>query len=260
MELKDRVVVVTGAARGIGAAIARRFHAEGAQVVVADREIPSPATDLPPAVDMHELDVSDAGALSALVDQVEERLGPIEVFVANAGVAGGGGLDAADDVWSACWQVNLLAHVHAARIVVPKMLARGGGTFVTTASAAGLLMNLGNAPYSVSKHAAVAFAEWLAVEYADEGLRVHCICPMGVDTAMLRAGEGTLEGASVKALGVLPVEAVPEALFQAMESGRFLVLTHPETAAYEQHRVADRDRWLAGMRKSRRTVLGSLNG
>ena len=151
-----------------------------------------------------------------------------------------------------------MAHVHAARAVVPHMLERGRGAFVTTASAAGLLTNLGNAPYSVTKHAAVAFAEWLAITYGERGLYVACICPMGVDTAMLRSGAGTLEGASVAALPVLTVEEAADTIVAGLLAGRFLVLTHPETAQYELFRVADRDRWIAGMQRQQAKVLATL--
>ena len=140
------------------------------------------------------------------------------------------------------------------------MLARGGGWFVTTASAAGLLTNLGNAPYSVTKHAAVAFAEWLAVTYGEQGLRVSCVCPMGIDTAMVREGRDRLEGASVVAQGLLPLDEGVDAVMAGLLAGRFLVLTHPETATFEQHRVADRDRWIAGMQRLQRDVLAQLSG
>jgi len=163
-------------------------------------------------------------------------------------------------VWTQTWDVNVMAHVHAARAVVPRMLERGHGAFVSTASAAGLLTNLGNAPYSVTKHAAVAFAEWLAITYGERGLYVACICPMGVDTALLRAGAGTLEGESVASLPVLTVEDAAEAIVQGLLAGRFLVLTHPQTAQYELFRVADRERWITGMQREQRKILDGIRG
>jgi NAD(P)-dependent dehydrogenase (short-subunit alcohol dehydrogenase family) len=263
------VVVVTGAGRGIGAGLARRFAADGAVgLVLVDRDSAAvaaladeisgtrPACRTSAAV----VDVADPDQVARLVQSTESTIGPIDVFVANAGVGAGGGLEADDSVWRSAWDVNVMAHVYAARAVVPLMLARGGGSFVTTASAAGLLTNLGNAPYSVTKHAAVAFAEWLAVTYGERGLQVACVCPMGVDTDMLRDGLDRLEGASVAAERVLTVPEAADAIVDGLRSGRFLVLTHPETAGYEQHRVADRDRWIAGMQRVQRTVLERLGG
>jgi len=262
-----RVVLVTGGGHGIGSGLVDRFARAGAAVVVVvDRDGPA-AVDVArrasaehPAVTAvaEEVDVADAVAVADLVTATEARYGGIDVLVANAGIGAGGGLDAPDDVWQRAWDVNLMAHVHAARAVVPGMVERGGGWFVGTASAAGLLTNLGNAPYSVTKHAAVAFAEWLAVTYGDQGLRVSCICPMGIDTAMVRDGLHRLEGASVAAQGVLPLDEGVDAVMAGLRAGRFLVLTHPEAATYEQHRVADRDRWIAGMRRLQRSVLDDL--
>jgi NAD(P)-dependent dehydrogenase (short-subunit alcohol dehydrogenase family) len=259
--------VVTGGAHGIGAGLVERFARHRAAVVVAAdlddaaaREVVTRVGDAHPgttAVAEH-LDVADGPAVAALVARTEQRYGPVDVFVANAGIGAGGGLDATDEEWQRAWDVNLMAHVHAARAVVPGMVARGGGWFVTTASAAGLLTNLGNAPYSVTKHAAVALAEWLAVTYGEQGLRVSCVCPMGIDTAMVRSGLDRLEGASVAAQGVLPLEEGVDAVMAGLLAGRFLVLTHPETATYEQHRVADRDRWIAGMQRVQRSVLDEL--
>jgi NAD(P)-dependent dehydrogenase (short-subunit alcohol dehydrogenase family) len=261
------VVLVTGAGHGIGAGLADRFARAGAAVVVlVDRD--GPAADevatrtaaAYPAVTTlaEELDVADGAAVGDLVARTERRWGGLDVLVANAGIGAGGGLDATDETWQRAWDVNLMAHVHAARAAVPGMLERGGGWFVTTASAAGLLTNLGNAPYSVTKHAAVAFAEWLAVTYGDRGLRVSCVCPMGIDTAMVRDGLDRLEGASVAAQGLMPVDEGVDAVMAGLRSGRFLVLTHPETATFEQHRVADRDRWIAGMQRLQRDVLARL--
>ncbi len=269
MDPAGKVVVVTGAARGIGAGLARRFVADGAAaVVLADLDGAAAgalagelAADAPSGpVLAEQADVSVEAEVAALVRRVEGAVGPVDVFVANAGVGAGGGFDAPDEVWRLAWDVNVMAHVYAARAVVPGMLARGGGSFVTTASAAGLLTNLGNAPYSVSKHAAVAFAEWLAVTYGDQGLHVACICPMGVETDLLRGGLDRLEGASVAAERVLAVPAAVDLVMEGLRSGRFLVLTHPETATYEQHRVADRDRWIAGMQRLQRSVLAQLSG
>lgn len=261
------VCVVTGAAHGIGAALADRFVSEGARaVVLVDQDAPGVALraeelrarEVGVDVRAEASDVADPAAVRTMVARAEDAFGRIDLFVANAGIGGGGGLEAGDEVWQACWDVNVMAHVHAARAVVPGMLARGGGGFVTTASAAGLLTNLGNAPYSVTKHAAVAFAEWLAITYGDEGLRVACICPMGVETDLLRDGLGRLEGASVAALPVLSPEAAAVAVVEGLRTDRFLVLTHPEVADYWKAKAADPDRWLAGMRRFQAGVRASL--
>jgi len=267
MELTGAVVVITGAGHGIGAGLARRLAGEGVEaLVLVDHDGPAAAQVAAelraayPRVRATEVtaDVVDPVQVEAFVDRTWSVLGRIDLFVANAGVAGGGGLETADDVWKQTWDVNVMAHVHAARAVVPRMLQRGHGAFVTTASAAGLLTNLGNAPYSVTKHAAVAFAEWLAITYGERGLYVACICPMGVDTALLRAGAGTLEGESVSAMPVLSVPDAAESIVAGLRAGRFMVLTHPETAQYELFRVADRDRWIAGMQRQQHKILDTL--
>jgi NAD(P)-dependent dehydrogenase (short-subunit alcohol dehydrogenase family) len=268
MELAGKVAVVTGAGHGIGAGLVRRFAAEHpAALVVVDHDGPAAAQVAAqtraehPEVRTTELtaDVVDPDQVAWFVDRTETMFGRLDVLVANAGIGAGGGLEASDDVWRQAWDVNLMAHVHVARLVVPRMLARGGGSFVSVASAAGLLTNLGNAPYSVTKHAAVAFAEWLAVTYGDLGLHVACVCPMGVDTQLLRSGLDKLEGASVAAERVVTVEEAADAVVAGLRSGRFLVLTHAEVAVYEQHRVSDRDRWLQGMQRVRREVSEQLH-
>jgi NAD(P)-dependent dehydrogenase (short-subunit alcohol dehydrogenase family) len=269
MELTGAVVVITGAGHGIGAGLARRLAGEGVEaLVLVDRDGPAAAQVAGelragyPRLRATEItaDVVDPQQVEAFVDRTWSVLGRIDLFVANAGVGGGGGLETPDDVWTQTWDVNVMAHVHAARAVVPRMLERGHGAFVSTASAAGLLTNLGNAPYSVTKHAAVAFAEWLAITYGERGLYVACICPMGVDTALLRAGAGTLEGESVASLPVLTVQDAAETIVQGLLAGRFLVLTHPQTAQYELFRVADRERWIAGMQREQRKILDGLRG
>jgi NAD(P)-dependent dehydrogenase (short-subunit alcohol dehydrogenase family) len=253
MELADRIVVVTGGASGIGRAMCERFATAGARaVVVVDRE-GDEATTVADAIGDRaralSADVSVEADVQAVVERTEDEIGPIDLFVSNAGVGGGGGVDAPDDVWASTWSVNVMAHVYAARAMVPRMVARGGGYLLATASAAGLLTNLGNAPYSVTKHAAVGLAEWLAITHGDDGIKVSCLCPMGVDTPMLRAGAAGLAAEAASAQGVVTAERVADAVVDGLRDERFLILPHTEVADYERRRTADRDRWIGGMRR-----------
>jgi len=240
--------VVTGAGSGIGAAIARRLAAEGARVVVNDldadraREVSASIGAFAAPGDA----ATDEGA-AALVRAAREAFGGVDLFVANAGVAVGGGPETPDHEWELAWQVNVLAHVHAARHVLPEWLERGRGHFVATVSAAGLLTMPGAAPYAVTKHAALAFAEWMAITYGDRGVRVQALCPQGVRTPMLIAS-GDL-GRAVLERDALEPDAVAELTVTSLEDGPFLLLPHPEVARYYAARAADPDAWLAGMRR-----------
>ncbi|WP_176735286.1 SDR family oxidoreductase [Streptomyces sp. EN27] len=239
-------VVVTGAGGGIGAALARRFAAGGARVVVNDLDL---ARIEPLAKEIGGITV--AGDASGIVDAAREALdGTVDVYCANAGLASPGDAFADEEVWAAAWDVNVMAHVRAARALLPDWLERGSGRFVTTASAAGLLTMIGAAPYSVTKHGAVAFAEWLSLTYRHRGIKVHAICPQGVRTDMLTAAGSA--GELVLAPGAIEPDAVADALFAAMEADRFLVLPHPEVADYYQARAADPDRWMRGMNRLQR--------
>jgi NAD(P)-dependent dehydrogenase (short-subunit alcohol dehydrogenase family) len=239
-------VVVTGAGRGIGAAIAARLTAEGMRVVVNDLDAAELAgTAAATGATAVPGDCATADGVERLVDAAREALGTIDVYVANAGTDLGRGLDTTDDDWARALEINTLAHVRAARLLVPDWLERGGGRFVATASAAGLLTMIGNAPYSVSKHAAVAFAEWLSATYRDRGIVVQVLCPQGVRTRMtedvgalapLLAGPDALEPADVAG-----------ALWDALGDDRFLVLPHPEVAGFVQAKAQDVDGWLGSM-------------
>jgi NAD(P)-dependent dehydrogenase (short-subunit alcohol dehydrogenase family) len=266
MELRDRVAVVTGGASGIGHALARRFAEEGARgVVVADLDGPGAeavAAEIGERALGLRCDVADPEDVDALVGDATDAFGPVDLFCANAGVGAGTDLDTPDEVWDLAFDVNVRAHILAARRLVPEWLERGEGYFLSTASAAGLLTQIGSAPYSVTKHAAVAFAEWLSVTYGDRGLRVSCLCPMGVNTAMLNAG---LDMAGDEGLGtrvvaatgdVLEPEEVAGDVVDALREERFLVLPHPEVLEFFRRKGADYDRWLKGMRRLQATVAG----
>jgi NAD(P)-dependent dehydrogenase (short-subunit alcohol dehydrogenase family) len=246
-------VVVTGGGGGIGRAIARRLASDGARVVVNDLD---PVAAHAVAAEIGGLAApGDAGTergVDELITAATGFLGEIDVYCSNAGTGAGTGPETPDDLWQRAWEVNTMAHVRAARALLPGWLARGSGTFVVTASAAGLLTMLGAAPYSVTKHAAVGFAEWLAATYAHRGLTVHCICPQGVRTEMLansgRAGDVVLAAAAIEP------ERVADALVAALAAGSFLVLPHPEVHDYYVNRATDTDRWLRGMSRLQQRI------
>ncbi|TVR24768.1 MAG: SDR family oxidoreductase [Ilumatobacter sp.] len=264
MQLNGKHVVVTGAARGIGAALARRFHAAGAKVVLADRDGVAEAADgLPGTVEVIADVGTEAGNVT-LIEAAEAAFGPIDLFFANAGVGFGGDPMSSDEVWDASFAVNVHAHRWAAKHLLPGWLARGEGYFCSTASAAGVLAQIGSAPYSVTKHAAVAFAEWMSITYGDQGVRVSCLCPQGVNTHMLRAGDGLGAGAGgnvVRMAGiVLEPDDVAEAAHAAIEAEEFFVFPHPEVADYLRLKGDQPERWLAGMRKLQRRVAEASDG
>ncbi|WP_017540790.1 SDR family oxidoreductase [Nocardiopsis halophila] len=251
------IAVVTGAAGGIGRAVAERLLADGAaRVVVADRDgerARATAEELGPRASWEAFDVADEGAVAAAVKRIWDGVGPVDLWCSNAGVGAGEGLgDDAD--WDLSWRVHVMAHVYAARALFPRMAGRGGH-FLVTASAAGLLTNLDTAPYTVTKHGAVALAEWLAIRHGDEGIGVSCLCPQGVNTAMT-AGDGS--SASTRLGGqYLEPEEVADCVAAALRDGRFLILPHPEAAEFERRRAQDRDRWLKGMRKAWAKLKGA---
>lgn len=247
MNLKDKIIVITGAASGIGAAMARRFAEEGAKhVVCADRDLDGAqavAGDIGGTA--IQTDVSLEADITSLIETVENDIGPIDLFVSNAGIIMEGGVEVADDSWQKIWDINVLAHIRAARVLVPKMLARGGGYILSTASAAGLLAQIGSAPYSVTKHAAVSFAEWLAITHGDDGLKVSVLCPQGVATAMT----ADIDTSTVAKDGMLTAEAVAQVTLEAIEEERFLILPHPQVADYIKQKGSDPERWITGMQR-----------
>ncbi|MEH6757080.1 MAG: SDR family oxidoreductase [Parasphingorhabdus sp.] len=247
MNLKDKIIVITGAGSGIGAAMARRFAVKGAKhIVCADRDL---AGAQAVAADIGgtaiRTDVSLEADITSLIETVENDIGPIDLFVSNAGIIMEGGIEVSDESWQNMWDINVLAHIRAARIMVPIMLARGGGYIFSTASAAGLLAQIGSAPYSVTKHAAVSFAEWLAITHGDEGLKVSVLCPQGVETAMIV----DIDTATVAKDGLLTAEVVAQIALDAIEEERFLVLPHPQVADYIKQKGADPERWITGMQR-----------
>ena len=249
MDIRDKVAVVTGGASGIGAGMAQRFAREGARgVVVADLNLERAqgvAGGIGSAALAVRCDVSREADIQALVQATRERFGRIDIYFSNAGILGPmGGMELEDALWDKMWQVHGMAHVWAARAVMPEMVARGEGYFLVTASAAGLLNIVETAPYGVTKHAAVAIAEWLRIAYGRKGVRVTCLCPQGVQTDMTRDGAG-----SAGINGVVTPEQVAEVVVQAMREEKFLALPHPEVLKYLQAKGQDYDRWLGGMQK-----------
>lgn len=246
--LRDARVVVTGAGGGIGAALARRFAAEGARVVVNDLD-----EGAAKAVADEIGGIAVPGDASGVVAPAREALGGrVDIFCANAGTGSMAGPEADDEVWQRVWDVNVMSHVRASRELLPEWLERGEGRFVATVSAAGLLTMVGDAPYSVTKHGALAFAEWLAVTYRHRGVRVHAVCPQGVRTDMLRsAGQA---GRLVLAPTAIEPEEVADAVLQGIADERFLILPHPEAADYYLARATDPDRWIGGMNRVQRQL------
>lgn len=253
MNLSGSGAVVTGGGNGIGRALARRLAAGGARVVVNDLDAAA-ATAVADEIGGSAVpgDVSTEAGVLALVAAAGEYLGQIDVYCSNAGIAAGTAADGGDEIWQRSWEVNVLAHVRAARQLLPGWLDRRNGRMVITASAAGLLTMLGTAPYSVTKHAAVGYAEWLAVTYGHRGLQVHCVCPQGVRTNML-AGSGRA-GDVVLRQGAIEPEAVADAVWEGMADGRFLILPHPEVAGYYALRAGDTDKWLRGMNRLQQRI------
>jgi len=260
MRVDGQVVVVTGAGSGIGAAMARRFAEEGAAaVVVSDlhrdsaQQVAAQCRGASGAQVGHArgVDVADAEDLRRLIDGVERDIGPIGLFCSNAGL-GVRESDPSPATWQRLWDVHVMAHVHAARALVPRMQARRSGWLLSTASAAGLLSQF-DAPYAVTKHAAVAYAEWLAIMHGGDGIGVSCLCPGAVDTPMLRAESAERQATVANGMAPMSPEEVADIVVQGLADERFLILTHPQVAQWVQRKAADPERWIRGMRRVQRT-------
>ncbi len=248
MELAGRNIVVTGGAHGIGRALCRRFAAEGAaRITTVDVDLEG-AERVADEVSgrARRVDVSDRAAIESLVKEVESEDGPIDLFVSNAGIAVAGGAEVDPADWQRIWEINVMAHVHAAHAVLPSMLERGEGYLLNTCSAAGLLSQIGSAPYAVTKHAAVAFAEWLSITYGSRGIRVSALCPQAVRTAMTAGQE---DGGVAGVDGMIEPEELAETTVAGLREERFLILPHETVRTYYARKGQDIDRWLAGMRR-----------
>jgi NAD(P)-dependent dehydrogenase (short-subunit alcohol dehydrogenase family) len=257
MQLKDQHAIVTGGAHGIGRALCERFAAEGARgVVVADLDLEA-AREVAARVNglAVQVDVSSERDIQRLVAAASERFGPIDLFCSNAGIATGGGPDAPDRDWQRIWEVNLMAHVYAARAVLPAMVERGHGYLLQTSSAAGLLTSIGSAPYAVTKHAAVAFAEWLAITYGP-AIKVSCLCPQGVTTDMLMGPNVGPATEFLRREAITPAQ-VADSVIEGLAAERFLILPHPVMAEYVVRRATDHDRWIRGMRRIQAEIQAS---
>ena len=254
MQIRDKIVVVTGAASGIGRALAQKFAGAGAKLVICSDINAEGAAATAKQIGGIALsaDVGKEADIRRLIETVEAQHGPIDLFFSNAGIGIGGGAEVSDDRWQKIWDINVMAHVWAARHLVPRMIARGGGYILSTASAAGLLSQIGSAPYAVTKHAAVALAEWLAITHGDQGIKVSVLCPQAVRTAMTA---GNADGvASID--GMLEPDVVADACIRAIEAEDFLILPHPEVLEYMRRKTSDYNRWIGGMRKLNRRFTG----
>lgn len=250
MEISDKIVVVTGAASGIGKALCERFAKEGAKLVVCSdmNEEGAKATAADVGGIAVKTDVSNEDEIVALINLVEDNHGPIDLFCSNAGIGFSGGPEVTNEQWQKIWEVNTMSHIWAARHLVPKMIERGGGYLLNTASAAGLLNQIGSMCYGVTKHAAVGAAEWLAMTYGDQGIKVSVFCPQSIRTEMTRGGENNVAALD----GMLEPEDAATACVKAINEETFLALTHDQVVGYMQAKTANYDRWIGGMRKLNR--------
>ena len=264
MKLNDKNIVITGAASGIGRALAIRFASEGPRgLVLADLPDRRDAleqlaaqisagqdTKAAPAIGIG-CNVGDETDVQALVARAEQQFGPVDVFCSNAGLIRDGTEQTPDSDWNLNWQVHVMAHVYAARAVLPGMRARGEGYLLNTASAAGLITSLPSATYAVSKHAAIALAEWLAIQHGDAGIKVSVLCPQAVDTPMIQGRAGS---AAARNDGVISASDLADVVVKGMDAETFLILPHPQVVEYFQRKASGYDRWIAGMRRFAATL------
>ncbi|SDW41773.1 Short-chain dehydrogenase [Ruegeria halocynthiae] len=255
MHLSKKTVVITGAANGIGRGLSERFAQDGALVVCADIDLTG-AQAIAKQIDGHAIkcDVSVENDVRALIETVEDTIAPIDLFCANAGILTLGGLDVPDADWDHIWKINVMSHVWAGRHLIPRMIARGGGNMMITASAAGLLNQPGAAPYGVTKHAAVGFAEWIALTYGAQGIRVSVLCPQAVRSEMIRGHEESVAAID----GILEPDDVAQTCVEALAEERFLILPHPQVLDYMRLKSADYDRWISGMSKLNQQFTGNI--
>ncbi|HZC10763.1 MAG TPA: SDR family oxidoreductase [Mycobacterium sp.] len=270
MKVADKVAIVTGGGNGIGGALAAKLAQQDARVLVADLDADAARAvadginaERPGAAIAAGADVADTAQIQRLITLAESGFGPVDLYFANAGITGVVGLDATEKEWDRSFDVNVRAHIRAAQLLIPGWVERGEGYFISTASAAGLLTQLGSATYAVTKHAAVGFAEWLNISYGDQGVRVSCLCPMGVNTKLLYEGEqsghplGDLATRAVTTAGeVLEPADVADSVLAAIEEERFLILPHAAVLDMYRQKATDYDRWLGGMRRYQRSLQG----
>ncbi len=256
MEIKDKIIVITGAASGIGKALANRFKAEGAQQIVAVDLNEAGANTTAEELDCVAMaaDVSREADIVRVIERTEADVGPIDLFCSNAGVGLGTDLQSPNAEWQTSWDVNVMAHLYAARHLVPRMVARGGGYFLNTASAAGLLNQIGVAAYGVTKHAAIGFGEWLAITHGHEGIKVSLLCPQAVRTPMTESASTATSAAAQD--GMMEPEVLADFVVDGLREESFLILPHPEVLEYMSRKAADYDRWISGMNRMHRRLSG----
>jgi NAD(P)-dependent dehydrogenase (short-subunit alcohol dehydrogenase family) len=258
MNCEDKVIIVTGGAHGIGRALVNRFASEKARaIIIADVDLAAAQAVSDEVGGMAiKTDVSNEADVIKLVTDATEKYGQIDLVCSNAGIAGeAGGAEVGNDVWQKIWEVNVMSHIYLARAVLPQMLERGSGYLLLTVSAAGLLTHFEAAPYTVTKHAALSFGEWLSIVHHDAGIRVSCLCPQGVNTRMILGEDGTQENFLRE--GALEPQQVADSVIEGLEDERFLILPHPEVADYFRHKATDYERWLRGLRRMRESVLSA---
>lgn len=260
MTVEDKIILVTGGANGIGKALCERFASEGARkIIVADLDYEN-AQAVAHKIDglAIRLDVSDEAQVKTAIEEILNEFGQIDLVCSNAGIGGAeGGLEVANDVWQKIYEINVLSHLYLSRAVFPSMLERGAGYFLITASAAGLLTHPTAAPYAVTKHAAVALAEWLSIAYQERGIKISCLCPQGVKTDLIKSAEGEPENFLMAE--AITAEECADAVVKGLESEKFLILPHAEVGQYIINKAENYDRWLHSLRKIRKTVLAMKN-